>query len=46
MRLTARASGALRGTVGVPGDKSVTQRALWLGALAAGETEIVPDKVD
>ena len=30
----------LAGTVGVPGDKSVSHRALMLGALAVGRTEI------
>lgn len=30
----------LRGTVRVPGDKSISHRALMLGALATGETEI------
>ena len=32
------ASGALRGTVRVPGDKSIAHRALLLGAIARGET--------
>ncbi len=31
---------SLRGTVQVPGDKSISHRALMLGALATGETEI------
>lgn len=31
---------ALRGTVMIPGDKSISHRALMLGALAAGQTEI------
>ncbi len=30
----------LRGTVQIPGDKSISHRALMLGALASGETEI------
>jgi 3-phosphoshikimate 1-carboxyvinyltransferase len=35
-----RPAGALHGSLRVPGDKSITQRALILGALAAGTTEI------
>ncbi|MDS3861378.1 3-phosphoshikimate 1-carboxyvinyltransferase [Thermosynechococcaceae cyanobacterium BACA0444] len=31
---------ALQGTVMIPGDKSISHRALMLGALAAGQTEI------
>ncbi|KPK25496.1 MAG: 3-phosphoshikimate 1-carboxyvinyltransferase, partial [Nitrospira bacterium SG8_3] len=31
----------LRGTVSVPGDKSITHRALILGALAQGQTRII-----
>ncbi len=38
--LTTRKSGALLGTVSVPGDKSISHRALILGALAEGRTEI------
>jgi len=38
--LRARHSGPLKGTVQVPGDKSISQRALILGALAEGETRI------
>jgi 3-phosphoshikimate 1-carboxyvinyltransferase len=38
--LVARPSGALRGRVSVPGDKSISHRALMLGALATGETTI------
>src|SRR5438093_13528051 len=38
--LTARRSGALRGRVRVPGDKSISNRALIFGALAVGETRI------
>ena len=34
------AAGPLRGTVTVPGDKSITHRALILGALAQGQTRI------
>ncbi|OCP34566.1 3-phosphoshikimate 1-carboxyvinyltransferase [Ensifer sp. LC163] len=36
----ARRSGALGGTVRIPGDKSISHRALMLGGLAAGETRI------
>ncbi len=38
--LSSRQAGALRGTVCVPGDKSISHRALILGALAEGRTEI------
>ncbi|MBV9564723.1 MAG: 3-phosphoshikimate 1-carboxyvinyltransferase [Bradyrhizobium sp.] len=38
--LEARASGPLTGQVRVPGDKSISHRALILGALAVGETRI------
>jgi 3-phosphoshikimate 1-carboxyvinyltransferase len=38
--LTARAAGALVGRALVPGDKSISHRALILGALAVGETRI------
>ena len=38
--LTARKSPALKGTANVPGDKSVSHRALILGALTVGETRI------
>ena len=38
--LTARRSGPLKGVVRAPGDKSVSHRALILGALAEGVTEI------
>jgi 3-phosphoshikimate 1-carboxyvinyltransferase len=38
--LTARRRGPLRGRVRVPGDKSISHRALILGALAVGETGI------
>jgi 3-phosphoshikimate 1-carboxyvinyltransferase len=37
---TARPSGPLTGTIRVPGDKSISHRALILGALAIGRTEI------
>ena len=33
-------SGALRGSVGVPGDKSISHRALMLGALAEGTSRV------
>ena len=39
-RLTASASGALAGTIEVPGDKSMSHRALILGGLASGTTAI------
>ena len=38
--LTARRFGPLKGRVRVPGDKSISHRALILGALAVGETSI------
>jgi 3-phosphoshikimate 1-carboxyvinyltransferase len=38
--LTARRGGPLRGVVHAPGDKSISHRALILGALASGVTEI------
>ena len=38
--LTARRGGPLRGAVRAPGDKSISHRALILGALAHGVTEI------
>ena len=37
--LTALPSGALRGRVVVPGDKSISHRSLMLGALTIGETQ-------
>jgi 3-phosphoshikimate 1-carboxyvinyltransferase len=40
MPLTARRGGALHGTAHVPGDKSVSHRALILGALTVGETHV------
>jgi 3-phosphoshikimate 1-carboxyvinyltransferase len=39
-RLTSRPSGPLKGRVRAPGDKSISHRALILGALASGVTEI------
>jgi 3-phosphoshikimate 1-carboxyvinyltransferase len=38
--LTARRSGPLRGRIRVPGDKSISHRALILGAMTVGETTI------
>jgi 3-phosphoshikimate 1-carboxyvinyltransferase len=38
--IVAQASGPLTGTIRVPGDKSISHRALMLGALAIGRTEI------
>ena len=38
--LARRAAGPLRGTVRVPGDKSISHRALMFGGLAVGETRI------
>ncbi len=38
--LTARRSGPLTGVADVPGDKSISHRALILGAMAVGETRI------
>src|ERR1700743_2146147 len=38
--LESRASGPLNGKVRVPGDKSISHRALILGALSVGETRI------
>lgn len=39
-RLVVRSGGPLRGRVRVPGDKSIAQRAVLLGALAEGEGRI------
>ncbi len=38
--LRARKASALKGLFEVPGDKSISQRALILGAMAAGETTV------
>ncbi len=38
--LTARRAGPLKGVVRAPGDKSISHRALILGAMATGVTEI------
>jgi len=40
MPLESRASGPLNGRVRVPGDKSISHRALILGALSVGESRI------
>ena len=38
--LTARQSGPIQGRIRVPGDKSISHRALILGTLAVGETTV------
>jgi 3-phosphoshikimate 1-carboxyvinyltransferase len=38
--LTSRKSAGLQGSISVPGDKSISHRALILGAMAEGRTEI------
>ena len=38
--MTARKSGPLKGRAEVPGDKSISHRALILGAMAVGETRV------
>jgi 3-phosphoshikimate 1-carboxyvinyltransferase len=38
--MIARPSGALRGDIRVPGDKSISHRALMIGAMAVGRTRI------
>lgn len=38
--MSAHAAGPLAGTAAVPGDKSISHRAVILGAVAQGETEI------
>jgi 3-phosphoshikimate 1-carboxyvinyltransferase len=38
--LSCRRKGPLRGTLSVPGDKSVSHRALLFGALSTGETRV------
>jgi 3-phosphoshikimate 1-carboxyvinyltransferase len=38
--LTIRPGNPLRGTTSIPGDKSLSHRALMLGAIAKGETQI------
>ena len=37
---TVKPGGALSGALGVPGDKSISHRALLLGAIAEGETRV------
>jgi 3-phosphoshikimate 1-carboxyvinyltransferase len=39
-RLIVEPGGALRGRVGVPGDKSISHRALLLGAIAGGRSRV------
>ncbi|NHX27344.1 3-phosphoshikimate 1-carboxyvinyltransferase, partial [Escherichia coli] len=38
--MTARKGGPLSGVAEVPGDKSISHRALLFGAMAVGETRI------
>jgi 3-phosphoshikimate 1-carboxyvinyltransferase len=38
--LACRRTGPLRGSISVPGDKSISHRALLFGALASGETRV------
>ncbi|MCB1350230.1 MAG: 3-phosphoshikimate 1-carboxyvinyltransferase, partial [Maritimibacter sp.] len=38
--MTSRRAGPLTGTAAVPGDKSISHRALILGALSVGETHV------
>lgn len=40
MKLTVKESGPLRGNIRVPGDKSISHRALLLGAIADGATRV------
>lgn len=40
IKMTSRQCGPLKGTAEVPGDKSISHRALILGALSVGETKI------
>lgn len=40
LRFSIQPGGCLRGTLRVPGDKSVSHRSIMLGALAEGETRI------
>ena len=40
MQLRAHPTGGLRGVTGIPGDKSLSHRALLLGAMAVGESRI------
>ena len=38
--LTSRSTGALKGVIAAPGDKSISHRSLILGGLAKGVTDI------
>ena len=38
--MSSRSSGALKGTASIPGDKSISHRALILGAMAVGRTHV------
>lgn len=40
MKLTLRPNGPLRGSIKLPGDKSISHRAILFGALAEGESKI------
>lgn len=40
MRFTVAPGGSLRGELRIPGDKSISHRAVMLGAIAEGETQI------
>ena len=40
MRTISSRSGPLRGEITVPGDKSISHRAVMLGSIARGNTEI------
>ena len=40
MRFVVEQGGPLRGTTGVPGDKSITHRVLALGVLATGRVVV------
>jgi 3-phosphoshikimate 1-carboxyvinyltransferase len=42
---TVRAAAALRGTIAVPGDKSISHRSLMLSALAVGESRVQGEDV-
>ena len=41
MAIKSEKNGPLRGEINVPGDKSISHRALMIGALAVGETRIL-----
>lgn len=38
--MSSRRSGALKGTASIPGDKSISHRALIAGAMAVGRTHV------